>query len=253
VRRAALAALLLFVLGACRLEVHVGVTVEGDGSGAVTVAVSLDEDAVRRAGGNLEERIEVDDLVATGWTVEGPREEEDGLTWIRASKPFGTPEEAGRVMAEINGPDGPFRDFRVTRERSFARTDWTFEGTVDFRRGIEAFSDPELAAALDGQPLGESVQQIEERLDATIDRLVGIEVTVFLPGSMSSNAPLEADNAVQWQPGVTDTEPAQLRATGRERNVWALVWVAVAVVAGLALIVLVVSRRARPGQAPREP
>jgi hypothetical protein len=235
----------------CRLEVHVGVDVESDGTGEITVAVSLDEDAVRRAGGDLEDRIEVDDLVATGWTVEGPRREEDGLTWIRASKPFGTPEEAGVVMAEINGPDGPFRDFRVSRERSFARTDWRFEGTVDFRRGIEAFSDPDLAAALEGQPLGESVQQIEERLGATIDRLIGIEVTVFLPGSMSSNAPLEADNAVQWRPGVTDPEPAQLRATGRERNLAALAWVAVAVLAFVALVVLVVSRVARARRAPR--
>lgn len=249
-RRLLLGALLVVALAGCRLEVHVGVDVEDDGSGSVTVAVALDEDAVRRAGGNLAERIEVDDLVATGWTITGPREEDDGKTWIRASKPFGTPEEAALVVAEINGPDGPFRDFRITRERSFARTDWRFEGTVDFRRGLEAFSDEDLAAALEGQPLGESVEQIEERLGATLDRLIGVEVAVRLPGSISSNAPLEADNGARWQPGISDPEPSHLRASGRERNTAALALAGVAVLASVLLVVwvvLTVARRRRVG------
>ena len=251
IRRLLGAALLVVLLASCRLEVHVGLDVESDGSGEVTVGVSLDDDAVRRAGGNLDERIEVDDLVATGWTVTGPAKEDDGLTWIRASKPFGTPEEAGAVMAEINGPDGPFRDFEVTKERSFATTTWQFAGTVDFQRGLEAFSDPALAAALGGQPLGETVEQIEQRLGDSLERLVGIEVAVRLPGKITSNAPLEASNGARWEPGLADPEPAHLRASGRERNMAALAWAATAVVAGL-LFVLVVFRRVWRGRTPRE-
>ena len=241
IRRLVGSALLVVLLASCRLEIHVGLDVESDGSGSVSVGVSLDDDAVRRAGGNLEERIEVDDLVATGWTITGPRKEDDGLTWIRASKPFATPEEAGAVVAEINGPDGPFRDFTVRRTRSFARTVWRFEGTVDFRQGLEAFSDADLAAALEGQPLGESVEQIEQRLGDSLDRLVGVEVAVRLPGKVTSNAPLEASNGARWQPGLADAEPAELRASGRERNMAALAWAAAAVIAGVGFVVTTVT------------
>ena len=103
---------------------------------------------------------------------------------------------------------------------------------------------------LAGQPLGETVEQIEQRLGDSLERLVGIEVAVRLPGKITSNAPLEASNGARWEPGLADPEPAHLRASGRERNMAALAWAATAVVAGVLFvvsIVLAVRQRRRRG------
>ena len=116
---------------ACQVRTEVAIDVADDGSGTVTVSVGLDPDAVTQVP-DLSSELRLDDLRATGWDISGPDVEADGLTWVRATKPFGTAEEAGAVLAEIAGDDGPFQDFAVTRDRSFARTEYGFEGTVDF-------------------------------------------------------------------------------------------------------------------------
>ena len=76
-------------------------------------------------------------------------------------KNFANPDEASKIFTELSGTNGPFRDFAITRSRSFARTKFTFKGTVDFTAGLESFSDSELAAQLDGKPLGDDLQAIE--------------------------------------------------------------------------------------------
>ena len=48
----------------------------------------------------------------------GPTKQADGYTWVRASKPFADPAQAAAVMNEVNGPDGAFRDWKVTQSSS---------------------------------------------------------------------------------------------------------------------------------------
>jgi hypothetical protein len=239
VRRAALAVLvLLLAVAGCRVRTEVDVQVAEDGSGVVTVAVGLDEDALDRVG-RLEDELRLDDLVATGWEVTEPALEADGLTWIRASKPFQTPEEAATVLAEVTGTDGPFRDVAVTRERSFARTRFGFEGTVDLSGGLEAFSDEALATALDGVPLGEDVAAIEERIGAPLDEAFSLQVAVRLPGALSStNAPTRAGESAVWEPRLSDQGPVYLTAESevvRSRSVVFLAGAVLAAVAALAV------------------
>ena len=64
--------LVLLLLSACRMEIDVNVLVSEDGSGSVEVVVGLDEDAVERIGGDLSAVMEVDDLLASGWRLDGP-------------------------------------------------------------------------------------------------------------------------------------------------------------------------------------
>lgn len=226
-----LGVLAVVVLGACRVQTEVGLSVEEDGSGTVEVGVGLDDDALGRVPG-IEDELRVEDLRATGWTVVGPVAEADGNTWFRISKPFATPEEAGAVLAEVAGVDGPFRDFRVERDRPFARTTYSFEGTVDLAAGLEGFGDDDLAALLDGEPLGEDVAAIEARLGEPLDTVFGLQVAVDLPGDVSSNAPTEGGRAV-WQARLSQGAPLELRAESTEYRTGT---VALTAVGGLAVI-----------------
>ncbi len=247
-RTALVVVLAVVAVGGCRVRTEVGVDVADDGSGVVTVAVGLDPDAVARVG-RLEDELRLDDLVATGWDISEPTEEADGFTWIRGSKPFATPEEAATVLAEITGEEGPFQDFGVTRERSFARTSYGFEGTVDLSGGLEEFGDDALAVSLDGEPLGEDVAAIEARIGAALDEAFTMRVAVRLPGDLTStNAPTRADNGAVWAPRLSEPGAIHLRAESevvRTRTIALTAVAALALVAALAVAVGFPWRRRR--------
>lgn len=243
----------MLTLAGCQLRVDVAIDVDDDGSGTVTIGVGLDDDAIdqlpdldgdgERTGRDLRRLARTDDLEATGWVITGPVQEDDGFTWLRASKPFPTAEQAAAVLDEVTGADGPFRDFELTRDSSFRTTSFGFGGTVDFSGGLESLGDEALANELDGEPLGEDVETIERRLGTTIDRLVRVRVALRLPGDVESNAPTQADNGAVWQPRVGG-EPVELEASSEVSHTAALVWLVVSVVAGFALVALVVVRLA---------
>ena len=246
--------LLVVVLGACQLRSEIAIDVDGNGSGTVSVGVGLDDDAIgrlpdldgdgRSTGADLRRLTRTRDLEATGWTITGPAEEDEGITWMRASKPFGNAAEAGRVLDEVTGPGGPFRDFEVSLDHSFVRTDYDFRGTVDFTGGLASLGDDALTAELDGEPLGEDVEALERRIGTTVDRFVRMRVVVRLPGAVESNAPTQADNGAVWQPRIGG--PAvELRASSEVRHVSTLVWGGIAAVTAFALVLLVVVRLAR--------
>ena len=208
-RRRVLVVLLAVLMGAlltgCRLDVRVDTVVEEDGSGEVTVAVGLD-DAARGRVGDPAETFHVEDLRAAGWTVTFAERDPDGMTWVQATKPFATPEEAATVLAEVTGVDGPLRDVRVTREASITSTDWTFDATVDLTGGPEAFSDPEVAAALGGDALGGNVAEIEAAEGMPVAEMVDVTVTVDLP----------AAEAETWHPSFADPTPTAISAQSSE-------------------------------------
>jgi len=234
--RLLLALLLCVVLGACRLQLDVNVEVEEDGSGAVEVVVGVDRDGVERIGGDLETVLAIDDLQDAGWTIDGPDEEADGFTRVWFRKGFDDPEGAGEVFEEIAGEDGPFQGFAVSHDSSLARTEWGFRGRVDFSGGLEAFSDDELAAALDGEPLGQSVEEIEAQLGEALSRIIQVRVGVRLPGEVTSNATTKAENGALWQVGFGDGT-IDMEATGEETRTTTVVGLVVAIVCAVLLLV----------------
>ena len=219
--------LLVVVLGGCRLELDVNVEVFEDGGGAVEVVVAVDRDGIERIGGDLGAVLAIDDLEGAGWTVSGPDDEADGFTRVRFRKAFDDPEEAAAIFEEIAGDDGPFQDFAIRRESSFARTEWGFTGRVDFSSGLEAFGDEELAAELDGEPLGQTVEEIEEQLGEALSRIIQVRVGVRLPGEVTSNATTKAGNGAVWQVGFGDGT-VDMEATGEEGRTASLVGVGIA-------------------------
>jgi uncharacterized protein len=224
---------------ACQVRTTVEVDVAKDGSGTVTVAVGLDADALgrvpdldddgRSTTADLTGLVRTDDLAAAGWHVTGPAGvADDGFVWVRATKPFGTPEEAGQVLAEVAGRDGPLRDLRVDRHDSFGRTRFTFEGTADLSGGLEAFGDEGLAAALEGEVLGQDPGAIEAELGRPLSEMFSLEVSADLPGYSKA----------AWTPKLGG-EPVDLAATGTVRDWWVLALTGVAVACGLALVAVV--------------
>jgi len=223
------------LLASCRLELDVNVAVEEDGSGSVEVVVGVDPDGIERIGGDLGAVLEVDDLTAAGWAVDGPDLESDGYTRVRIRRRFADADEAAEIFADIAGDEGPFQDFAVRRDRSFARTEWGFSGRVDFRGGLEAFGDAGLAAELDGEPLGQSVEEIEAQLGESLSRLIQVRVGVRLPGEVTSNATTKAGNGAVWQVAFGEGT-VDLEATGEEPRTSTLV--AVGVGGGCAVLLL---------------
>ena len=236
-----LVVLLAWATSACQVTLTAGVDVSRDGTGRVVAGVGLDDEAVREVG-DLATALRLDDVRAAGWLVDAPRKEGDGLTWIRASKPFTESEQVPAIVAELNGAGGPFRDFRVTRTKSLTRSKATFTGTVDLAGGLTGLSDPELAAALEDIDLGLDVDGLRSRFG---DR-IKVMATVGLPGEVTTNAPARDGARSLWAPDLGQT--IQLEASSSAFRVDTRIPItagAALLVAVLLLMVLLRRRRRR--------
>jgi hypothetical protein len=243
----ALVALAALLASACQVRTTVTVDVADDGSGAVEVAIGLDADAVGRLPDldddgrstvtDLAALVRSADLVAAGWEVTDAAAGDGDTTWIRATKPFGTPEEADRILTELAGPDGALRDLHVSRVPRFGRTSYGFSGTVDLSGGLEAFGDDGLAAALDGRVLGQDTVEIEQELGQPLADVFTFEISAQLPGGSGST----------WSPRLGDA-PLAVQADGTVYD-WPVVGLtAVAVVTAVALIGVLGARLVRRGR-----
>ena len=227
------------------MTIAVGIDAQQNGSGVVRAGVGLDDDALHQIP-DLAQQLRVDDLKKAGWTVVGPRKEGDNRTWVRATKPFANPAGAAKAMTELNGPNGPFKNFRLTTKHSFLRTKTSFSGTVD-RVGARGLADPKLQQQLGGSGVDPTV--LEQQLNQVIDRSLRTEVVVHLPGSISSNAPTEVSGGVLWHPKAG--EQAHLVASSTAWNLRPIIFGAIAVV--LASVAVIIWRRSRRKGVPVTP
>ena len=236
-------ALLAWATGACQVSLTAGVDVNRDGTGRVVAGVGLDDEAVREVG-DLATALRLDDVRAAGWQVDPPRKEGDGLTWIRASKPFAQPEQVPAIVAELNGPDGPFRGFTVTRTKSLTRTKTTFTGTVDLAAGLTGLTDAELTAALGDIDLGLDADGLRTRFG---DRLK-VQASAGLPGEITTNAPARDGGRAVWAPELGQT--IQLEASGSAFRVDPRLPIAAgaALLLAVGLLALLLRRRRRPSR-----
>lgn len=233
--------LLVFLVSACQVDAAVKVEVEEDGSGVVEVRAVLDAETTDAL---LELDLEgagiaLTDLAQSGWVVSRPETQDNGSTVIVATKPFGTPEQFGEVMGELNGPDGPFRDFVLLRRQRFAQVDYDIEGTLDTSGGLESFGDTDLETAL-GQPL----EAIASRYGVRPED-VGLSIELAVPGQARDEPPAgvieteESELRALWPATMADNDVTPIVFRSSTRQVAALVLRGVAVLTGvLALIVL---------------
>ncbi len=207
-----LVAVLAWATGACQVTLIAGVDVNRNGTGRVTAGLGLDDDAVKELGDGAT-ALRLDDVRAAGWQVDAPRKEGDGLTWIRASKPFADPAQVPAILAELSAGAGPFRDFRVTRTKSLTHSKTTFTGTVDLAAGLAGLADPELIAALGDVDLGLDADGLRQRFGDQLD----VRVTASLPGDVTTNAPARDGRRAVWEPELGQT--LQLEASSQALKV----------------------------------
>jgi HAD superfamily hydrolase (TIGR01509 family) len=229
-----LATIVVLVLAtACQVDLRVDVEMEADGSGVVTVGVGFDDEALARVP-DLESQLRTDDLVEAGWTVSALEQGGDGVSWLRASKPFSDADQAADILDGLAGPDGPFRDFSASRDRAFGRTTYTVEGVADFSDGFAAFADDQLVELV-GDGLGGNLEQIESDTGEAPAEQVSVTVAVSLPGAGTQVFELDP----------TSTEPQPIDASTTATRWAAAAWAVLAAVALVLLVVVVAVRLVR--------
>lgn len=218
----------LVLLTGCQVRLDVDLVARQDGAGEVRATLVLDKEAAAQVP-DLANDLRLDDLDAAGWKVEGPSRSDDGEVRVEAVKSFTTPAGAGRAVEELSGPKGPFRDFKLRVERSFLETRTSVDGTVDLSAGLEGFSDEVLRQRL-GSPLGVDVATVERQLGKPLKEMFRVSVGARLPG--------EAPTVVTPELG----QRVELVASAKRLNVERIVAGAMALVAGLALLAVLLRR-----------
>jgi len=207
-----------------------GVDLGTGGNGTVRAAVGLDDEAVQ-AVGDVAAELRVDDLRATGWKVEGPRKEGDGLTWIRASRSFSGAAGATQSLSELSGAQGPFRGITLRRTRSLLHSRTSLSGSVDLSDGLAGFGDTDLQSKVgDAFPL--DLAGLRQRFGADLDRVFSVRFEARLPGSATSNATGHDGGRLVWQPAIGSQ--VGVRASSQDLNPVTLVVLAVMVLVAVA-------------------
>lgn len=176
------------VLGGCRVDAVVTVSVEGRG-GEVAIRFEADEEAVSIVGGRqiIAQGTQVADLRRAGWEVTEPRRTGAGGAVVRASKRFSRPQDLGPLVDELAGPEGPLVAFRLDRDRSLTGVRYRLSGGIDLQwgRAGEALTgfgnDPELARRL--ETAGVDAGRVAEVLAQRAAEGFRLAVAIDLPGA----------------------------------------------------------------------
>lgn len=223
---------------ACRVDTVVEVDVHDDGSGVVTVAVTLDRSAATELGEPA--AVAVEDLEEVGWDVADPEEVDGGLRLV-ARRSFARPGDLPRVLEEVGGVGGVFREVALVVRDGPGRVSYRFDARVVLSGDPAQFADPELAAALGGLPLGRTPEELAF-LGADDPATATLELAVRLPGPAPDTDGRVVDGRAVWRFPVTGGAPTDqaVRSSSRvvDRTATILLVAAVAV-AVVALVVLV--------------
>ena len=169
------------MLGACRASAAVAVDVAADGSGTVTASLHLDAEAVARVG-DPAKALEVEDLRSAGWSVPPPQTVKGETTFV-ATKRFGSPAGLQEVMSELGR--GLFDGWKISIDDGFGSTTTKVSGRIHLSGSLDQFGDEALTAALDGQPLGRSAEQLAQEGGGKPPTFP-LTVTLRLPGDVES-------------------------------------------------------------------
>jgi hypothetical protein len=190
-RRVAVVVVGALLITSCRLDVEVDVVIEPDGTGVVTVTATADAELVARVP-RLSESLVLDDAVAAGWSVDGPRATDDGGLRVTLTHPVSGDRELAVVLGSI-GP--PFTDMKTARTTVEEQTTNAVDGTLVLANGYESFADADLLAAVGGLPFGDEFAAI----DVAPPEAMSVTFTVSLPGELVSTTGDEVETDVfQW-------------------------------------------------------
>ena len=233
--------LIALVASGCSARAKLDVDVAANGSGVITVELRLDPDAAA-AVPDLAEQLHKSDLEASGWKVSGPTKSGRD-TVVKATRPFDDVGQANRLLAEVSGAGGVFRDLQLTQQRSLARVNTQFSGTIDLSDGLAVFGDSTLQTRT-GFPLGFDVGEAQRALAVDPQRSFPVEVVVHLPGGQRESTPTIGENG-EWQGAYGKAVNVSARANGW--NVWPITFLVLAGLSALsAFAVMVLWPKYRP-------
>lgn len=234
--RLALGVVCLLALTACRLDVVVDVVMEPDGTGAVTVTVTADEELVAQVP-DLVDDLRLDDAVANGWQVEGPVPLDGGGVQLVLSHPFSSATELANVLTSV-GP--PLTQMAAARtEGADGQVVNGINGNLVLVDGYATFADADLLAAVGGQPFGAEI----EASGVPIGEAFSFTYRVSLPGDLQSaeTGTDVGDGVIEWvaplDGSVTNLYIETVQQPPGSGNSWAR---PVATISFVALIVWVV-------------
>lgn len=246
---------LVVAFSGCTVTTTVSVSEPAPGRGTVAVSVKLDRSALAEVGGlePLRSQLSAGDLRAAGWTVTDPAATPDGGAVVSARHPFTDQADAGRLVADIAGPNA----LKVTlrRHRTFWHTDYLLTGGVDLTCGLKCFGDSGLQAAT-GSPVGVDPGALSSSTGEQPASVFLFGLEVQLPGQVqATNAPAREGGTLRWTPVLGRT--LTLTARTSALNEGAVIGVAAggggALLVLVALAVLLLVRRRRRRRAARVP
>jgi len=231
-----LAVVLTSLVSACRVDVRVDVYAEDSGAGSIEVTVDLDNAAVTLVPG-LPEDLRVDDLIASGWTIEGPTQVNSGGVRVVMRYAFESPAEANHALAQLNGPNGPLLNAQLKRTVEGRDVSTTLDATLQFIGGVEAFSDAELSDLIGSTPWSSTAAKIG------VDPMQSVSVTLVahLPGEIRKSTGTAAEGGVIWTAPLDGTAQTVVIGTVESKvdgGAWKTVAQVVAFVLGAWLIIM---------------
>lgn len=172
---------LVALLTGCQVRLSTDVTVKSNGSGTVAQSIGFDAAALARVG-DPARAVRASDLTAAGWVID-PVTTEGELTWLRIHHDFGTVEEGNALLAQLSGPDGPYRDLSIARRSGLLSTTVEVTGEIDTSAGLAAFADKDLTQVLGGDPSGGLLARIEAEEKRPPAEMVAFDLTVDAAGT----------------------------------------------------------------------
>jgi hypothetical protein len=195
------------VLAGCRVDLSVDMVVEPDGTGTITLVATADAEVVD-AVPTLAAELATDDIVAAGWTIDGPTVLPDGGVTITLRHGFESDVEATNLLNSI-GP--PFNEMAMDRNTIGDDTTTTLTGLLGLPDGFESFADEDLIAAVGSVPFAVQIAAS----GATPESSIFATMRATLPGQIDAdetNGAQLGDNRLEWNV-PTDGTILDLRAT----------------------------------------
>jgi len=177
------------LLAGCKVQANVDVTLHRDGSGVVSTTMTLDRDAVVRAGGttsSLSSALPISDLRTAGWTISPWKTAVDGSATITVAHTFTDVQDLARRLQDLTGPNGILRDPHISRDRGWLSSRDTLSLVVDMKSPSPAvLNDSALVARL--KAAGVDPNALNAELAAQLRTSLDLTVTVHLPNGHSKS------------------------------------------------------------------
>jgi hypothetical protein len=234
--------LLLLLAGAlmcagCKVDAITTIRLDPNGTGAVSVRIRLDADAValvERGGRPLDQSIVLADLQQSGWKFSAWERVEDGSATLRMAHVFRDEAELAELLSQLSGPNGVLRDVRVSRTRNFLQR----------RDGVTLVTDLSAlkSGVRDDEELASRLRAAGVNVDA-VDFILGQQLRDAFSMRVTLVVPKDKQRTFSITPGERET--VNLSSTKFQTNRFALLLIGIMLVFLALLLYLSASISAR--------